>query len=67
MALVVKNPSAKAEVVRDVGLIPGSRRSPRVGSDNLLQYYYLENSMGREAWWPHMVHGVKKLDTNEQN
>ena len=60
MALVVKNPSAKAGVARDMGLIPRLGRSPREGSDNLLQYSYLENSMGREAWWPHTVHGAKK-------
>ena len=34
----------------NVGLIPGSGRSPLVGSGNLLQYSCLENSMVREAW-----------------
>ena len=28
MALVVKNPTANARDIRDVGLIPGMRRSP---------------------------------------
>ena len=34
----------------DMGLIPGSGRSPREGNDNLLQYFCLENSMNRGAW-----------------
>ena len=33
---VVKNPPANAEDARQVGLIPGSRRSPRVGNENPL-------------------------------
>ena len=32
MVLVVKNPPANAGDVRDVGLIPGSGRSPGVGN-----------------------------------
>ena len=36
MARVVKNPFANAGDTRDVGLMPGSGRSPRVG--NPLQY-----------------------------
>ena len=43
----------------DMGLIPGSGRSPREGNDNPLQYSYLENSMDRGAWWV-VVHGVPK-------
>ena len=39
MALVVKKPSANAGDVRDVGLIPGSGRSPGVGNGNPLQYF----------------------------
>ena len=35
---VVKNPPANAGDVRDVGLIPGSERSPGEGNDNPLQY-----------------------------
>ena len=31
--------------------IPGSRRFPGVGNGNPLQYFYLENSMDRGAWW----------------
>ena len=44
----VKNLPASAG---DVGSIPGSGRSPRVGNGNLLQYSCLENSMDRGAWW----------------
>ena len=35
--------------VGDLGLIPGSGRSPGEGNVNLLQYFCLENSMDREA------------------
>ena len=35
----------------DVGLAPGSGRSPGGGNGNLLQYSCLEDSMDREAWW----------------
>jgi len=44
---VVKNLPANAE---DVGLIPGSGRSPGEGSGNPLQYSCLGNLMGRGAW-----------------
>ena len=36
--------------VGDLGLIPGSGRSPGEGNGNPLQYYCLENSMDRGAW-----------------
>ena len=47
---MVKNSPANAEDIRDVGLIPGSGRSPGGGNGNLLQYFCLENSMDRRAW-----------------
>ena len=34
----------------DLGLIPGSGRSPGEGNGNPLQYSCLENPMDREAW-----------------
>ena len=34
----------------DLGLIPGSGRSPGEGNGNPLQYYCLENPMDRGAW-----------------
>ena len=43
----------------DVGLIPGSGRSPGGGHGNPLQYSCLENPIEREAWRV-TVHGVKK-------
>ena len=48
--LVVKNLPAKAGDLRDVGLIPGSERSPRGGNGHPLQYSCLENPMDRGAW-----------------
>ena len=46
----------------DPGSIPGSGRSPGVGSGDPLQYACLENSMNRRAWWA-TVHGVAKSQT----
>ena len=62
VALVVKNPSANAGDVRDLGLIPGSGRSPGGGHGNLLQYTCLENPMDRGAWRA-TVHGVTRSRT----
>ena len=42
--------------VRDSGSIPGSGRFPGEGNGNSLQYFCLENPMGRGAWWV-TVHG----------
>ena len=47
VAQMVKNSVANAG---DLGLIPGSRRSPGEGNDNPLQYSYLRNPMDRGAW-----------------
>ena len=44
---------------RDMGLLPGSGRSPGVGNGNPLQYSCLENPMDREAWRA-TVQGVTK-------
>ena len=49
--IVIKNLPAKAGQARDVGLIPGSGRSPGVGNGNPFQYSYLENSVDRGPWW----------------
>ena len=43
----------------DMGLIPGSGRSPGGGNGNPLQYSCLENSTNRGAWQA-AVHGVTK-------
>ena len=47
MVLVVKNLPANAGDTRDMGLIPGSGRSPGEGNGNPLQYSCLKNSMDR--------------------
>ena len=44
---VVQNPLANA---RDVGLTPGSGRSPSGGNSSPLQYSRWENSMDRGTW-----------------
>ena len=62
--LVVKNLSANAGDIRDVGSIPGLGRSPGGGHGNPLQYSCLENPTDRGAWQA-TVHRVTELDTNE--
>ena len=54
---MVKNPPANAGDIRDLGLIPGSGRSPGGGHGNPPQYSCLKNPMDRGAWWV-TVHGV---------
>ena len=56
VALMVKNPPANAEDIRDMGSIPGG------GHGNPLQYSCLENSMDRGAWWA-TVHGITESQT----
>ena len=46
----------------DLGLIPGSGRSPGKGNGNPLQYSCLENPIEGGAWWA-TVHGVAKSRT----
>ena len=53
---------ANAGDARNMGLIPGWGRSPGVGNGNSLQYYCLENSMDRGAWWATVL-GVAKSHT----
>ena len=62
VALVVKNPPAKARDVRDTGSIPGSGRSPGGGQGNAVQYSCLENPMDRGALQA-TVHLVAKSQT----
>ena len=59
VALGVKNSPANAGDIRDVGLIPGSGRSPGGRHGNPLQYSCLENPMDRGAWRA-TVHGNAK-------
>ena len=62
VALVAKNLPAIAGDVRDVGLIPGSGRSPGGGYSNPLQYSCLKNPMDRGTWQA-TVHRVAKSQT----
>ena len=65
LVLVVKNPPANAgdtEDAGDMGLIPGSERSTRVGKSTPLQHSCLENYVGRGAWQT-TVHGPAKSRT----
>ena len=62
MVPVVKSPPTNAGDLRDVGLIPGSGRSPGGAHGNPLQYSCLENPMGRGAWQA-TVHRVAKSGT----
>ena len=59
---MVKNLPTSAGDEEDLGLIPGSGRSPRVGNGNLLQYSGLGNPMDRGAWQA-IVHEVTKNQT----
>ena len=47
---MVKNLPVGAGGAGDVGLIPGSERSPGEGNGNPLQYSCPENYMDRGAW-----------------
>ena len=60
--LMVKNLPASAGDIRDVGLIPGSRRSHGEGNDNPLQFPCLGNPMDRESW-SDTIHRVAKSQT----
>ena len=50
VVLMVKNLPANAEDTRNMGSIPGSGRSPRVGNGTSLQYCCLGNSMDKRVW-----------------
>ena len=60
--LVVKNPSANAEVTGDIGSIPGLGMFPGGGPGNPLQYSCRGNSMDRGVWRA-AVHRVAKSRT----
>ena len=62
----LKNPPANAGDGGDVGLIPGSRRSPGVGYGNWPQYSCLEKFHGQRSLVGYIPWGYKELDTTEQ-
>ena len=66
MALMVKNPFASSEDVRDVSSIPGLGRSPGEGHGNPLQYSRLENPHGQRNLVGYSPWGHKELVTTEQ-
>ena len=49
-------------ILRKMGSIPGSGRSPEEGHGDPLKYSCLENAMDREAWQA-TVHGFAKSQT----
>ena len=59
VVLVVKNPSASADDIRDMGSVSGLGRSPGEGNGNLLQYSCLGNPTDSETWQA-TVHGGHK-------
>ena len=59
VTLVVKNLPANAGDIRNMGLIPGLRRSPGEGDGKPLEHSQLENPMDRGAWRA-SVHVVPK-------
>ena len=63
---MIKNLPASVGEAGDLGLIPGSGRSPGEENDNPLQYSCLENPMDRGAWWA-TVHGVAKSGARLSN
>ena len=65
MALVVKNLSANAGDIRDMGLIPGLKDSLEEGMATHSSILAWKVPMDRGAWWA-TVHGVIESDTTEQ-
>ena len=66
MALLVKNTSANAEDVGDMGSIPGVERSPGGGKRNPLQYLFLpREALGQRSLAGYSPGGHKVLDITE--
>ena len=66
VALVVRNPPANGGDIRDVGSIPGLRRSPGGGHGNPLQYSCLKNPHGQRSMVGYSPWGHKESDMIEQ-
>ena len=62
---MVKNLSANAGDVRDVGSTPGLGRSPGLGNGNQLQYSCLEKSHGQRKLAGYSPWGCKTSDMAE--
>ena len=67
VAQVVKNPSASAGEVRDVGFIPRLGISLGGGHDNPLQYPCLENPMNRGAWQAIWSIGLQRVSIDTEH
>ena len=67
VTLVVNDPPANAENIRDIGSIPVWVRIPVVGNSNLLQYYRLENPWTEEPGrlQPIGLHRVRHNEVNQ--
>ena len=65
VALVVKNLTANAGDIRDVGSILGSGRPPGGGHGNPLQYSCLENPHGQRSLEGYSPKGHKESDITE--
>ena len=61
-----KESACNAGATEDIGLIPGSEKSPGEGHGNPLQYSCPEHPMDRGAWWA-TVRGVAKSPTGLSN
>ena len=67
MMLVVKNPPASSEDIRDASSIPESGRSPGEGNGTPLQCSYLANPVDRRGRWATVTGATKswkRLSTN---
>ena len=62
----VENLPASAGDSCDLGLIPGSGRSPGEGNGNPLQYSCLGIPMARGAWWATVHWMAEELDLTDQ-
>ena len=62
---MVKNPPGNARDSRDVGLIPGSGRSPGGSHGNPLKFCCLENPHGQRSLVGYSPWGRKESDTTE--
>ena len=65
VALVVKNPPAKAGDITDWGSIPGSGRSPGVGNGHPLHCSCLENPHGQRNLEGYSPWGCKESNVTE--
>ena len=63
VVLVIKDPPPNSDMqAGDTASIPGLGTSPEEGNGNSLQYFCLDNSMDRGAWWA-IVHRITKSQT----